>query len=110
MRNTGHMILVLALACCVIGVWGPWAAAASGGDGVLLAQGPPPGAPPGGGPGGGAGNNPCVQSHQRCVALCAGNGTCVNNCNMGFAACMQQQQGGRPGGPPGRPPGGPGGS
>ncbi|MYL83026.1 hypothetical protein GTA51_07735 [Desulfovibrio aerotolerans] len=40
------------------------------------------------------GNNSCVQSHQRCAMMCAGNGTCVNNCNIGFAMCQQQQGGG----------------
>ena len=42
-------------------------------------------------PGGqGGGNNSCVQSYQRCVMMCAGNGSCVNNCNIGYAVCQQQ--------------------
>ena len=62
-------------------------------------QGRPQGAPPQGAPQQpGApqpqGGNACVQSHQRCVMMCAGNGACVNNCNIGFAMCQQQQGGG----------------
>jgi hypothetical protein len=54
-------------------------------------------------PGGQGGNDPCMQSYQRCVMMCAGAGTCVNNCNLGYAACQsnnKQPQGGgpRPGG------------
>lgn len=55
--------------------------------------GPPQGGQPQGGQGQ-IGNNPCVQSHQRCAMMCAGNGACVNNCNIGFAMCQQQQGGG----------------
>ncbi|KHK00464.1 hypothetical protein NY78_4120 [Desulfovibrio sp. TomC] len=40
------------------------------------------------------GNNSCVQSYQRCVMMCAGVGNCVNNCNIGYAVCQQQQGGG----------------
>ena len=40
------------------------------------------------------GNNSCVQSYQRCVMMCAGVGNCVNNCNIGYSVCQQQQGGG----------------
>jgi hypothetical protein len=51
----------------------------------------PPGGPQGGPPGGPPpGGNPCVQSHQRCLMVCGGVGPCVNNCNVGFAMCMQR--------------------
>jgi hypothetical protein len=43
---------------------------------------------------GGPANNSCVQSYQRCVMMCAGVGNCVNNCNIGYAVCQQQQGGG----------------
>lgn len=48
------------------------------------------GQPPAGAPQAPGGNNSCVQSYQRCVMMCAGNGTCVNNCNIGYAVCQQQ--------------------
>ncbi|EFL51815.1 hypothetical protein DesfrDRAFT_1350 [Solidesulfovibrio fructosivorans JJ]] len=76
---------------------------AAAGD-LLLAQGPPmqgQGRPMGGG--GGGGNNSCMQSYQRCVMICAGVANCINNCNVGYAACTQQGGGGRPGGQGGGP-------
>ncbi|EHJ47100.1 hypothetical protein DFW101_1089 [Solidesulfovibrio carbinoliphilus subsp. oakridgensis] len=114
------LIGALTLLCCA-----PLAVSAGtlGGDGqLLLAQGPGmmQGQPPQGQqgmqrqpqgqqgmqpaqPGGQGGNDPCMQSYQRCVMMCAGVGNCVNNCNLGYAACQgnnKQPQGGgpRPGG------------
>lgn len=111
----GQKILLagaLALFC-----WAPFVAtpAAAAEEGLLVAQmqgqqggmqrqqGMPQGQPggqqgmPQGQPGGQqGGNNSCTQSYQRCVMMCAGQGTCVNNCNIGYAACTQQ--GGQRGG------------
>jgi len=120
----GQKILLagaLALFC-----WAPFVAtqAAAAEEGLLVAQmqgqggmqrqqGMPQGQPggqqgmpqgqPGGmqpaQPGGQGGNNSCTQSYQRCVMMCAGQGTCVNNCNIGYAMCTQQGgQGGQRGG------------
>ncbi len=66
-------------------------------SGIVLAQAPPGGQPPGGQPQGGG--DPCLPSFQKCVMMCAGVGNCVNNCNLGYAAC-QQNRGGGGGKPP----------
>jgi len=65
------------------------------GAGTLVAQAQPQGGMPGGQGGmqGGQGGDPCMPSYQRCVMMCAGVGNCVENCNMGYAACQQQRQG-----------------
>jgi len=60
-------------------------------QGQGMPQGQQGGAPQGQQQGGGA--NACMQSHQRCVMMCAGVGNCVNNCNIGYSVCMQQQGG-----------------
>lgn len=68
-------------------------------SGILLAQAPPGGQPPGGQPQGGQpqggqaqGGDPCLPSYQKCVMMCAGAGNCVNNCNLGYAACQQNRK------------------
>jgi hypothetical protein len=94
-------ILALAFFLCLFGFGARLASAASD-EGLLLAQarqggqqqgGQQQGQQQGGQQGGQVGNNPCVQSNQRCVMMCAGNGNCVNNCNNAFAMCMQQRGG-----------------
>jgi len=108
MNIRGSLVAMAVLGLC-LGLWGNVAPAAAAGE-ALVAQwqgqggqrprGPQGGAPQGQPPapqgqpgGGGVGNNPCVQSHQRCVMICAGVGNCVNNCNAGYAMCMQQRGG-----------------
>lgn len=113
MGKTLFLCGVLALLCCV-----PHTVTAGtfGDQGQLLAQGPPGGMQgqpgmqrPQGQPGGmqpaaPGGASSCNESYQRCVMMCAGVGDCVNNCNMGYAVCTQQQK--SPGGGAGPRPGG----
>jgi hypothetical protein len=106
-------VLAAVLACCLWVVAGAMPAQAAGGDLLLAQQGPqggmqqrqgmppqqqglPQGQQQGMPQGQGGANNSCTQSYQRCVMMCAGVGTCVNNCNIGYAVC--NQQGGRGGG------------
>ena len=85
------------LLACSLWVVSPAQAA---GEGWQVAQYPQGGQQQGGQKQGGqrqgqqGGNNSCVQSYQRCVMMCAGVGNCVNNCNIGYAVCQQQQGGG----------------
>ena len=94
-RRIPFIAISFVAALCILAGFGATPRVFAGDQGFVLAQGPPggppPGAPPQGAPGG-AGGNACIQSHQRCVMMCAGVGNCVNNCNIGFAMCQQQQQ------------------
>ena len=120
MRNR-FLAAAVAGALCLVVEFGPTPAAQAGDQGMMVAQGQQPqqqgGQRPQGQQGGqrpqgqqqqqgqpqqqgmpqqqgGPANNSCVQSYQRCVMMCAGVGNCVNNCNIGYAVCQQQQGGG----------------
>ena len=110
MKTIFGFFLVLCLALAVA----PATSQAAGGDalsGIVLAQASPGGQMmqggqtqgtqtqgtrmmQGGQAQGGAAGDPCLTSHQNCVAMCGGAANCVTNCNNGYALCTQQNRGG----------------